>query len=124
MSEERQKPEIEIGGENRRMVFTLGTLADLEEGGYEPGKIVQDIANGGQTAPLLYLSWLMLREGAAAGQKDITIDDLRRQPPRFRLPLMAACLEAVREGFEMESKDEGTRDPVLEEIEKKDGPDA
>ena len=40
------------------------------------------------------------------------------------LPLVLACVAAMREGFRMESGNEGTRDPVLEEIEKKDEPDA
>lgn len=128
MSEEKtpqQKPEVEIGGEKRRMIMTMGALADLEEGGYgDVRALLDDITAGGKTAPLLYLAWVLLREGAEAGQKEISIDDLRRLPPKLRLPLVVACVAAMREGFQMESGNEGTRDPVLEEIEKKDEPDA
>jgi len=122
---EKQRPEIEIGGEKRRLEMTMGALADLEEGGYSDVRgLLDDVTAGGKTAPLLYLAWVLLREGAEPGQKDISIDDLRRLPPRMRIPLVVACVAAMREGFQMESGNEGTRDPVLEEIEKKDEPDA
>lgn len=122
---EKQLPVVEICGEKRRLTMTMGALADLEEGGYgDVRALLDDITACGKTAPLLYLAWVLLREGAEAGQKEISIDDLRRLPPKLRLPLVVACVAAMREGFQMESGNEGTRDPVLEEIEKKDEPDA
>jgi len=125
VSELEQRPEIELFGEKRRMLMTMGVLADLEEGGYADVRgLLDEITAGGKTAPLLYLAWVLLREGAEPGQKDISIDDLRRLPPVMRVPLVLACVAAMREGFRMESGNEGTRDPVLEEIEKKDEPDA
>ena len=121
---DKQRAEIEIGGEKRRLLMTMGAMADLEEAGYNVREMLDDITSGGKTGPLLFLTWVLLREGAEPGQREIDLEELRRLPPRQRMGLMLGCVAAMREGFQMESGSEGTRDPVLEEIEKKDGPDA
>lgn len=121
---DKQRAEIEIGGEKRRLLMTMGAMADLEEAGYNVREMLDDITTGGKTGPLLFLTWVLLREGAEPGQREIDLEELRRLPPRQRMGLMLGCVAAMREGFQMESGNEGTRDPVLEEIEKKDGPDA
>lgn len=120
----KQRAEIEIGGEKRRLLMTMGAMADLEDAGYNVREMLDDITTGGKTGPLLFLTWVLLREGAEPGQREIDLEELRRLPPRQRTGLMLGCVAAMRDGFQMESSNEGTRDPVLEEIEKKDGPDA
>lgn len=120
----KQRAEIKIGGEKRRLLMTMGAMADLEEAGYNVREMLDDITSGGKTAPLIFLTWVLLREGAEPGQREIDLDELRKLPPKQRLTLMLACVAAMRDGFQMESGNDDTRDPVLEEIEKKDGPDA
>lgn len=122
---EKKKALIRLGDEDRKMVFSMGVLADLEEAGYEAQQVITDITTGGKTAPLLFLAWLLLGEGREEGQKEISLDDLRKLPPYMRMELIASCLAAVRDGFMMEtSNDGGPQDPVLAEIEKKRTPDA
>lgn len=121
---EEQRPEISIGGETRKLQMTMGALADLEDAGYEIRQLLDDVTAGGKTGPLIYLAWTLLREGAEDGQREITIEELRKLSPRQKMPLAVACVAAVRDGFAMESSDDGVHDPVLEEIEKKDEPDA
>lgn len=121
---EKVKHEIELFGETRDLRMTMGTLADIEDAGYEIRSMIDDVTSG-KTAPLLFMLWAMLRSGAKPGQKEITIEELRDNlMPYQRVEIMTAVLDAVRKGFVMESNKDEIRDPVLEEIEKKETPDA
>lgn len=120
---EKAKHEIELFGEMRQLRMTMGTLADIEDAGFEIRSMIDDVT-AGKTTPLLYLTWAMLRSGAQPGQKEITMEDLRDNlMPYQRVEIMTAVLDAVRKGFVMESNRDEVRDPVLEEIEKKETPD-
>lgn len=125
MSENTSKKcEITLSGETRDLRMTMGTLADIEDAGYEIRSMIDDVT-AGKTTPLLYLLWAMLRSGARPGQREITIEELRDNlMPYQRMEIVTAVLNAVRIGFVMESNQDEVRDPVLEEIEKKDAPDA
>ena len=115
---------ITMLGEARDLKMTMGTLADIEDAGYEIRSMIDDVT-AGKTTPLLYLLWAMLRSGARPGQREITIEELRDNlMPYQRMEIVTAVLNAVRIGFVMESNQDEVRDPVLEEIEKKDAPDA
>lgn len=115
---------ITMLGEARDLKMTMGTLADIEDAGYEIRSMIDDVT-AGKTTPLLYLLWAMLRSGARPGQREITIEELRDNlMPYQRMEIVTAVLNAVRIGFVMESNQDEVRDPVLEEIEKKDTPDA
>lgn len=120
---ENAKHEIEICGETRDLKMTMGTLADIEDGGYEIRSMIDDVT-AGKTSPLLYLLWAMLRSGAKPGQREISMEELRDNlQPYQRMEILTAVLTAVRIGFVMESTQDEIRDPVLEEIEKKETPD-
>ena len=121
---EKAKHEIELFGETRQLRMTMGTLADIEDAGFEIRSMIDDVT-AGKTTPLLFMLWAMLRSGAQPGQKEITMEDLRDNlMPYQRVEIMTAVLDAVRRGFVMESNRDEVRDPVLEEIEKKETPDA
>lgn len=123
MSEKKQA-RLVIEGEDRKLVFNMGVLADIEDAGYDPQKLVEEITGKGSTGQLLFLTWLLLAAGKTEGQRDITMEELRNFPPYMRLEMISACLIAVRDGFAMETTEDEARDPVLEEIEKKRDPDA
>lgn len=124
MENEKKRAMLTIGDEDRKLVFSMGVLADMEDAGYNPQKLVEEITSGGNTGQLLYLTWLLLAAGRTADQREISLDELRQLPPYTRMKLIAACLEAVREGFVIEATEDEVRDPVLEELEKKRDPDA
>lgn len=120
MSGESKRAMLKIGDEERKLEYSVGVLADLEDAGYDPQKMMEDITTGGKTGPLLYLLWLLLAEGRKDGQREISFDEVRHLPPYRRSEMIIACVEATKAGFVMEtSDDDEVRDPVLEEIEKK-----
>lgn len=121
---EKKRAMLTIKGEERKLVFDMGVLADVEEAGYNAQELVEGITKAGSTGQMLYLAWLMLAAGKEQDQRDIDLDELRRLPPYMRMEILAAVLEGVREGFVMESSSDEVRDPVLEEIEKKRDQDA
>ena len=116
---EKKRVTLTIGDEERRLEYSMGVLGDLEEAGYDPQQVMEDITTGGKTGPLLFLTWLLVNEGKEAGQREISYDEIRHLPPYRRTDLIVACVMATRDGFAMETTTDEVRDPVLDELEKK-----
>ena len=113
---------ITVNGRTWKLAFNMGVWEDLEESGVNPQELLQEIQQG-KTGALNYLTLCMIR-GAAEHPEQIPADLVRKFPPSARADMMMACVEAFTEGMRIEGSDDAVRDPTLEEIEKKEAPDA
>ena len=55
---EKKRAMLTIKGEERKLVFDMGVLADVEEAGYNAQELVEGITKAGSTGQMLYLAWL------------------------------------------------------------------
>lgn len=113
---------ITVQGKTWKLALTMGVLEDLEESGANLQELLQEIQQG-RTGPLNYLTLCMIR-GAAEHPEQIPADLVRKFPPSARADMLIACGEAFADGMRSELAEDSVRDPVLEELEKKEGPDA